>query len=163
MRICVHLWLKNVLNILSSSAFQTIAIANVFSKLLKRGDVVCLFGELGSGKTTFVKGLAEGLQVALTQVNSPTFVFMNIYEGRLPVYHFDLYRIEDVKELGVLGYEEFVYGNGVAVIEWADKLGVLLPKEYLRIELRHRREQTRFIQIQGKGERYVSLMEKIKI
>ena len=99
---------------------------------------MCLQGDLGSGKTTFIKGVAKGLKIAPAKVNSPTFVLMNAYQGRLPVprsgtysagqaglplYHFDLYRLEKMDEIGAIGYEEFLYGDGVAVVEWPSAWG----------------------------------------
>lgn len=128
--------------------------------LLKPGDVIGLFGNLGSGKTTFVKGLAQGLKVKPAKVSSPTFVLLNIYQGRLPVYHFDLYRLDGEQSIGGLGYEEFLYGNGVAVVEWAEKLKHLMPKEYLKIEILHKGEDKRLVRMQGYGKRYKDILKR---
>ncbi|MEK6560783.1 MAG: tRNA (adenosine(37)-N6)-threonylcarbamoyltransferase complex ATPase subunit type 1 TsaE, partial [Nitrospirota bacterium] len=84
--------------ILSKSTDQTLRLGERLAKYLRRGDILCLEGELGSGKTTLIKGIAKGLRIAPEKVNSPTFVLMNAYHGRLPLYHFDLYRLEEIHE-----------------------------------------------------------------
>lgn len=147
------------LNILSASAEQTIQLGVRLARHLKKGSIICLQGDLGTGKTTLVKGIARGLKINPEKVNSPTFVIMNSYQGRLPLYHFDLYRLEDIKEIPVIGYEEFLYGDGVCVIEWAERLGALAPKEYLRVELKHKGENERSIDITMVGEQYYRIMK----
>ena len=137
---------------ISHSPEQTSVFAERFARRLKKGDIVCLFGELGSGKTTFVQGLAKGLKVKPSTVHSPTFTLMNVYEGRLTMYHFDLYRIEG-KELPAIGYEEFFYGGGVAVIEWAERLGSQMPKKYIKVELEHKGETQRLMRISNVGKK----------
>ena len=135
------------IEILSNSYNKTLKLGKKFSAQLKPGDIVCLFGDLGSGKTTLVKGIAQGLGIAPDVVNSPTFVLLNIYEGKLPLYHFDLYRLEDVQEILALGYEEYFYGDGITIVEWAERLRHLLPEKYLRVELFHRGEEKRLIKV----------------
>lgn len=99
------------------------------------GEVYTLIGDLGTGKTVFTKGLAAGLGIT-EQVNSPTFTIMQIYEeGRLPFYHFDVYRIGDISEMDEIGYEDCFYGQGVCLIEWADLIEEILPPRYTRITL----------------------------
>ena len=141
-------------DILSKNAEQTIALGERLAKYFKKGDIVCLEGDLGGGKTTLIKGVAKGLKIAAEKVNSPTFVLMNAYQGRLPLYHFDLYRLENTGEISAIGYEEFLYGDGVSVIEWAERLGALTPKEYLRVELKHKGENERSIKISAVGKKY---------
>lgn len=148
-------------DILSKSTDQTIKLGERLARHLKKGDIVCLQGDLGSGKTTFIKGVAKGLKIAPAKVNSPTFVLMNAYQGRLPLYHFDLYRLENTGEVGAIGYEEFLYGDGVSVIEWAERLGGLTPKEHLRVELRHKGENERSIKFSAAGERYCRIMKGV--
>lgn len=105
---------------------------------LRSGDVVALCGELGSGKTTFTKGLARGLGFRATrEVRSPTFVLMQVLPGRVPIYHLDLYRLDDPMEIERLAAREFLGGDGVAVIEWAQKYPELLPSDHLRVEFQH--------------------------
>ena len=141
-------------SILSKGENETLQLGEKLAKRLRKGDIVCLQGELGAGKTTFIKGVAKGLKIAPEKVNSPTFVLMNAYHGRLPLYHFDLYRLETTGEIGAIGYEEFLYGDGVSVIEWAERLGALTPKEYLRVELKHKGENERSIKISAVGKKY---------
>ena len=150
------------INVLSKSTDQTLELGEKLAKHLRKGDIVCLEGDLGSGKTTLIKGIAKGLHIAPEKVNSPTFVLMNAYHGRLPLYHFDLYRLEAVHEISSIGYEEFLYGDGVAVIEWAERLGQLTPKEYLRIELAHKGENQRLIKIFPAGTRYSQLVDSLR-
>ena len=101
----------------------------------KRGQVFALIGDLGVGKTIFTKGLAAGLGIT-EPVSSPTFTIVQIYEGgRLPFYHFDVYRISDVEEMEEIGYEDYIYGDGVSLIEWADLIADILPEHYTRITI----------------------------
>jgi len=148
--------------VFSSSQNQTITLGKKISKHLSAGDILCLFGDLGSGKTTFVKGLADGLKINQDNVHSPSFVLMNYYEGKMPLYHFDLYRVDTQKEIAALGYEEFLYGKGVAVVEWAERLGDLIPEEHLSISFLHKSENERRIEIFAKGEKYCKVLENIK-
>lgn len=132
------------------------------SKHMKKGDIVCFFGDLGTGKTTMIKGIAKGLKVRPKEVNSPTFVLMNVYHGRLPVFHFDLYRLQGAENIASTGYDEFLYDDGVALIEWADHFGDLMPDEYLKVELAHRNDRQRVIRFAAKGSRYQSIVDNIK-
>ncbi len=148
-------------HILSKGADETQAFGKHLARHLKGGDILCFFGDLGSGKTTLIKGIAEGLKIDQKNVSSPTFVLMNIYEGRLALFHFDLYRLEHIREIDTIGYDEFLYGNGVSVIEWADRLGASLPEEYLKIELEHKTLNERAILLTAIGRRYQDLVGKI--
>src|SRR3989338_4707385 len=98
------------MKIITKSAKETRALGEKIAAKLRGKEALCLFGQLGSGKTTFVKGLAQGLGVKRKEVNSPSFILMREYKGKIPLYHFDLYRIKDPKELCNIGYEEFVFG-----------------------------------------------------
>ena len=101
----------------------------------KPGQVYSLIGDLGVGKTVFTQGLAAGLGIT-DSVNSPTFTILQIYEdGRIPFYHFDVYRIGDVEEMEEIGYEDCFYGEGVCLIEWANLIEEILPENYIRIEI----------------------------
>jgi tRNA threonylcarbamoyladenosine biosynthesis protein TsaE len=104
---------------------------------LRPGSVVALFGELGSGKTTLIAGVCRGLGVS-GDVTSPTFTLIHEYAGNVPVYHFDFYRIEHPAEIWQLGWEEYVYGAGVCLIEWADRVADFLPKKRIEIYLKNR-------------------------
>jgi len=115
------------------------------------GDIILLFGGLGTGKTVISKGIAKGLGVE-SGVTSPTFTLMHVYQGRLSMYHFDLYRLNNTDELADLGYEEFLYSDdGVAVVEWADRLEELIPERYFRIDIERINENTRKISINSIG------------
>lgn len=121
----------------SHSPARTRAIGRAIAQRLERGDVVALFGELGSGKTTLVRGLALGLGVAPEEpVSSPTFVLLQVYHGRLVLYHLDLYRLSSPQELFGIGIEELLSPDGVTVIEWADRAERMLPATVIRIDLR---------------------------
>jgi tRNA threonylcarbamoyladenosine biosynthesis protein TsaE len=101
----------------------------------KKGDIFCLSGNLGVGKTVFTQGFAKGLGIE-EAVNSPTFTIVQEYEGgRIPFYHFDVYRIADIDEMDEIGYEDYFYGNGVCLIEWAELIEELLPKKHITISI----------------------------
>ena len=118
----------------SNSPEETANIANDFAKELKPGDCICMYGNLGVGKTAFVQGLAKGLGIN-EYLSSPTFTIVNCYEGDLPLYHFDVYRIQDEDEMYEIGYEEYVYGDGVSVIEWSENIKEILPENRYEITL----------------------------
>ena len=119
----------------SFSERETVQIAKNLAKQAKAGDVYCLSGDLGVGKTVFTKGFAKGLGIQ-EPVNSPTFTIMQIYEeGNLPLYHFDVYRIEDVEEMEEIGYEDYFYGEGVCFIEWEELIKEILPKNCKKIKI----------------------------
>jgi len=121
--------------ILTSSPKETIDFAITFAASLKPGTVLCLEGQLGSGKTTFIKGLAAGLGLKHPeQVKSPTFVLMHIYKAKMPLYHFDCYRLDSIEELENIGFQDFVNDpHAVSCVEWAEKAGELIPKAARRI------------------------------
>ena len=117
------------------SAQETFALGREIGENAKAGQVYSLIGDLGVGKTVFTQGLAEGLGIT-EPVNSPTFTIMQVYEeGRLPFYHFDVYRIGDVSEMDEIGYEEYFYGEGVCLIEWANLIEEILPEDCIRITI----------------------------
>jgi len=129
-------------------------------RLLEPGDVVALVGDLGTGKTQFIKGLAEGLGVGkATYVSSPSFTLINEYQGRIPLYHIDLFRLASEKEVEGLGLEEYFRGNGITAIEWADKVSSLLPDELLWVKILYKGEHTRSLEILAKGDRYQRILK----
>ncbi|HWR28447.1 MAG TPA: tRNA (adenosine(37)-N6)-threonylcarbamoyltransferase complex ATPase subunit type 1 TsaE, partial [Negativicutes bacterium] len=143
----------------SSSPEATREFARKLASFLIVGDVVLLQGDLGAGKTEFVKGLADGLKVK-ERVTSPTFTLMNLYQGTMPVYHFDLYRLDDSEDLANIGFDEFIGGDGVAVIEWPDLFPTEMPDEYVKVELLPGKKTTeRSLQIEIKGNRYARRIE----
>jgi tRNA threonylcarbamoyladenosine biosynthesis protein TsaE len=134
---------------ISKSVEETMDIGAKFAKGLKRGDCVALIGDLGAGKTVFTKGVARGIGVKDARyVNSPTFVIIKEYEGRLPLYHFDLYRLDSHSGFDDMNYEEYFYGDGVTVIEWADKINGLLPDRYWEVRLTVVDKNKRMVEIE---------------
>jgi len=134
---------------LTRSAKETIGLGEKLAKRLSRGDVVALCGDLGSGKTTFTKGIGKGLGVNNTrQINSPTFVLIKEYEARIPIYHIDLYRLDNLKAIEDIAIEEYIYGDGIAVIEWAEKIESILPKKHITVKFQIKDENKREIEIE---------------
>jgi len=122
--------MPRLLNIKSSSVEQTEALGEKLAASFKNGDLLVLTGQLGSGKTAFVRGLARGRGLANAHVNSPTYTFVNEYPGQKPLYHFDLYRLNDPRELFEIGWEEYLNRQGMIVVEWGEKAARLLPEKH---------------------------------
>ena len=120
---------------ISHSEEQTISFARRWAAGLQPGDVVALQGNLGAGKTHFVKGVAEALGIKKQKVQSPTFSLINEYGGNLPLYHFDCYRMKTAREALEIGVEEYLYGDGVCIIEWPERIQALLPDQTIWITL----------------------------
>lgn len=142
---------------------ETRLLAEKLGKLLKSGDFIALSGDLGAGKTAFAKGVAVGLEVD-EQVTSPTFTIIQEYLGRVPLYHFDTYRIGECWELEDIGYEEYFYGDGVCLVEWPEKVDPLLPEEYLQVNIYkvgQQGEQAREIRFKPRGDRYLQVVEEL--
>ena len=119
----------------SFCAKDTYELGEKIGQMAKPGMVISLTGDLGVGKTVFTQGLAKGLGIE-EPVNSPTFTIVQVYEeGRLPLYHFDVYRIGDIEEMDEIGYEDYFYGEGVCLIEWADLIQEILPPDVIAIEI----------------------------
>jgi len=147
---------------ISKSPRETIRLGRALGSLLQAGDVVCLIGDLGSGKTCLAQGIAQGLEIDPSQgVTSPTFTLIHEFLGRLPLYHFDLYRLRGPEELWDLGPEEYFYGQGVTVIEWAEKARGIVPGERLDIELKRVGENEREIKLVPHGPRFQALLGEI--
>ncbi len=146
----------------SSSPEETQELGQTLGEILQRGDVICLFGDLGAGKTCFAQGVAWGAGFPQDDyISSPTFTLINEYAGKWPIYHLDFYRIKNPQELLDLGYEEYFFGQGIVVIEWADRVDGFLPAERLEVWLRRMNMMQREITITGIGDRYIDLMEKL--
>lgn len=119
----------------SLSDKDTYQLGMDMAKAAVPGEVICLIGDLGVGKTVFTKGFAKGLGIE-EPISSPTFTIVQVYEeGRLPFYHFDVYRISDPEEMDEIGYEDYVYGEGVSFIEWANLIEEILPETYTRVTI----------------------------
>jgi len=126
---------------------ETKNIAFDLAKGLKSGDVIALTGDLGAGKTVFTGGVAEALGVK-ERVTSPTFTLIHEYQGIIPLFHMDLYRMETLKEIEDIGVEDYLYGNGISLVEWAEKLEHLLPQKYISVKIEHLGGNTRKITIE---------------
>lgn len=144
--------------VLTSSPQETMQLAERLGELVERGSVLSLEGDLGAGKTHFTKGLAKGLEVKKT-VSSPTFTIIKEYKGRLPLYHMDVYRVSGEDE--DLGFDEYFYGEGVTVIEWASLIKEQLPSNRLEIEIFHQGENERKIIFTPIGETYNLLCKEL--
>ncbi|OHB92904.1 MAG: tRNA (adenosine(37)-N6)-threonylcarbamoyltransferase complex ATPase subunit type 1 TsaE [Planctomycetes bacterium RIFCSPHIGHO2_12_42_15] len=146
----------------SVSAGETIKFGERLGRLLAPGHVIALLGELGAGKTTMVKGIVQGLGVTDRRtVKSPTFALVHRYEGRIPVYHFDAYRLENAQEMLDIGSDEMIYGKGVSIIEWADRVPGCLPEEYLMITLTSISKNERCIEVQSCGKCYDDVIKTL--
>lgn len=133
----------------TNSAEETIGVGRAIGSKLKPGTVLALIGDLGSGKTTIIKGIGLGLGIKSDrEIKSPTFVILHIYKGRIPLYHFDLYRMENAADLDSLGLDEFLSDpNAVTVIEWADRLSDISKQAHIKIELKRSGEESRVIRL----------------
>lgn len=144
-----------------TSVEKTIELGEKIGALVNSGDIICLTGDLGTGKTHFVKGLAKGLGIS-DYITSPTFTIVNEYEGRLKLYHFDVYRIEDPDEVNAIGFDEYIFSDAVSIIEWSNYIEELIPDEALRVNISKdlsKGENYRNIDIKYTGERYSYLKE----
>ncbi len=156
----------HVLDFISHSPAQTERIGARLGEYLRAGDLILLLGDFGVGKTHLVKGIARGLG-SPDLVTSPSFVLINEYQAgaaqqRMPIYHADLYRIEDPAELPGIGLEEIWQGAGVGVIEWAERAAGWLPAEHLAIHMQHLNETKRVLRFVPSGARYQRLVEALK-
>lgn len=140
----------------TTSVESTQGLARKIGELVESGMILTLEGDLGAGKTTFTKGLARGLDIK-RNVNSPTFTIIKEYEGRLPLYHMDVYRLESGAE--EMGLDDYLFGEGVCVIEWASMIEDLLPVERLDIKIYREGETDRRIELQPTGESYLKISE----
>jgi len=146
----------------SNGTSQTIRLGKKIGSRLRAGDVVALKGELGAGKTQFIKGLASGAGVGKsTYVSSPSFTLINEYPGKVPFYHIDLFRLDIQREAEGLGLEDYFHGEGITAIEWADRIPLLLPKELLSIHIVYAGKNSRSIKVAGKGKRYEDLINEV--
>ena len=140
----------------------TAAFGHRLASLLFPGAVVALVGQLGAGKTHLVRAIAEGLDVTDSRaVSSPTFVLIQEYDARLPIYHFDAYRLSGPREFAELGVDEYFHGNGVCIVEWADKVAATLPEDHLRIEIEIVDESRRRFHLNANGMQYRHLLEQL--
>jgi tRNA threonylcarbamoyladenosine biosynthesis protein TsaE len=152
---------KPDLKLTSRSPGQTQQLGRIIGELACPGDIILLSGPLGAGKTCLAQGIAQGLGV-IENAASPSYVLMREFSGRLPLYHMDLYRLE-CKEIAELGLDDYLYGQGVCVIEWAEKAVALMPTEHLAINLAYAGESERNVDIIPNGARYETMAQYIAI
>jgi tRNA threonylcarbamoyladenosine biosynthesis protein TsaE len=165
-----HTAASATLEAVSSSEAETIAFGRRLGALLQPGDLILLFAPFGAGKTHLTKGIAGALGVDESDVNSPSFVLINEYEAapkgyprrRIPIYHVDLYRIETPEELATVGLDDVIAGDGIAVIEWAERAANWFPREHLAIEIAYLSETERRIMLRPRGERAAELVEQLR-
>lgn len=151
-----------MIQITTRSEAETVSIGRILGSALRPGDTVCLTGGIGSGKTAFTRGIAEALGIT-EHITSPTFTILNEYRGDIPLYHFDVYRLEDADELIDIGFEEYLEARGIAVIEWAEKVACVLPSDHVNISFdRDGKEfsNKRTLKIEFRGERYDSVSDE---
>ncbi|WP_042141875.1 tRNA (adenosine(37)-N6)-threonylcarbamoyltransferase complex ATPase subunit type 1 TsaE [Paucisalibacillus sp. EB02] len=147
---------KNIIE--TYSAEDTKSLAEKLATILKPGDVLTLEGDLGAGKTTFTKGIATGLGINRT-LSSPTFTIVKEYEGTIPLYHMDVYRLEGSDE--DIGFDEYFHGDGIAVVEWAQFIEDYLPPERLNISIKYLDEESRVIEFEPVGEHFQKVVKAI--
>lgn len=146
------------LTITTTSADETTSLGERLGKQLKPGDVIALFGDLGAGKTTLTKGIAAGLGLE-ADIHSPTFTLIHEHMGAVALYHVDLYRLSHEQEVETLGLEEYIYSDGVTIIEWADKMKSMLPSQRLDITLRMTGDTGRELIFETQSERVSAIIE----
>ncbi|MFZ5985731.1 MAG: tRNA (adenosine(37)-N6)-threonylcarbamoyltransferase complex ATPase subunit type 1 TsaE [Bacillota bacterium] len=147
----------------TSSKDETIEVGRALGGLLERGDLVCITGDLGTGKTVLTNGIAQSLGIE-DYITSPTFTLVNEYNTEIPLYHFDVYRIADPEEMYEIGFEEYLYGDGVVVIEWADLIRDILPDQHIWIRIKKDlgvSVDARVIEIQFNGDKYSEYEKKL--
>jgi tRNA threonylcarbamoyladenosine biosynthesis protein TsaE len=151
-----------MITVFTNSSDETIELGARLGRLLEPGDFVTLIGELGAGKTQFAKGVAAGLDVdPATPVTSPTYTILNIYQGRLPLYHFDLYRLEGPEDVENLGFDEYFTGAGACLVEWPERLGEELPSQVVTVTFAHAGGDARKISFSATGARAVALLSEL--
>jgi len=150
----------NDIDLTTHSPEETRELGEAMGKLSRPGDVFLLVGELGTGKTCLTQGIAWGLDIREYTL-SPTFVIMREMYGRLPLYHIDLYRLDNIEEIADLGLDDYLYGDGVCVVEWAGKGLSVMPPEHLLVEITHMPGTVRRFRLLPSGQRYLELLTEL--
>ena len=151
----------NHIKLISQSPEQTQKLGARIGELALPGDIFLLVGKLGTGKTCLTQGIARGLDIR-EYVMSPSFVIIRELDGRLPLYHIDLYRLDHIEEIEELGLDDYLYGNGVCVVEWAEKGLTALPEEHLLIQIDYLSDTERSFCLKPSGQRYRKLATQLK-
>lgn len=154
-----------MIKLVSNSPNDTERIGEEIGKNLNSKDVICLSGDLGVGKTLLVKGIAKGIDIT-EHITSPTFTIMNEYNGKYILYHFDVYRVNSEDDLYDIGFEEYVYGDGISIIEWAELVKEALPDDKLWIEIckePNKDDNYREIIITPYGQRFIKMAQKLDL
>ncbi|AKN32791.1 ATP-binding protein [Clostridium carboxidivorans P7] len=149
------------MNFIVDNVESTINLGNKLGNMLKPGDIICLNGEMGTGKTHFTKGIAKALGIT-DPITSPTFTIVNEYEGRLKLYHFDVYRVNDPDEIEAIGFDEYIFSDAVSIVEWSNYIEELIPTEHISVKIEKIPEKGidfRKISIEYYGERYDYIKE----
>lgn len=149
------------MNFITNTVEETIELGKIIGRSLKPGDIVCIDGDLGSGKTHLTKGIALGLGI-YEHITSPTFNIVNEYEGKIKLYHFDVYRVNDPDEIAAIGFDEYIFSDAVSVIEWSDYIKELIPDEHIQINIANESETRRSINIEFFGKRYDNIKEVLQ-
>lgn len=152
--------MKSVLRFKTNNAEETENLGKRIGEALVGGEVIAMTGDLGAGKTTMTKSLAKGLDID-EHITSPTFTIVNEYDGRLKLFHFDVYRIGDIEEMYDLGFEEYIYSGGVSIVEWSNLIEDILPEDKINIEILYLDENKREIIVSGKGEKFDNLIGEL--
>lgn len=151
-----------LLDLVLPTSTATERLGRAIGRMLTGGEILALTGELGTGKTTLVRGIAGGLRAPTASVSSPTFVLIHEYRGRLPLIHADLYRLRTEAEVGSIGLEDYFTDQTVVAIEWADRFPDLLPRDRLEIDLSHRSPTGRTVRLRAQGPRSVALLSRVR-
>lgn len=154
---------RSVYTTITHSPEDTIRLGQRIGALLEPGDVIAIFGSLGSGKTTLVKGIGLGLGMKDSrEVRSASFLIIAEYKARIPIYHFDAYRLEGPGDMYNLGCDEFFWGDGVSIVEWADRVEGSLPEEYLKVSLSIEAPSSRSVEVSSHGKRYERVIRELE-
>jgi tRNA threonylcarbamoyladenosine biosynthesis protein TsaE len=151
----------NRLELITHSPEETQALGQRLGEIARASDVILLVGKLGAGKTCLTQGITWGLSID-EYAASPSFVLVRELYGRLPLYHVDFYRLENLEEIAELGLDEYFYGKGVTVVEWAEKALELLPSEHLLIEMEYVSDNERRLKLKPSGQRYREMLAELK-
>lgn len=145
----------------TTSADETESLGERIGRALEPETVIALIGDLGAGKTTLTKGIGRGLESS-DLIHSPTFTLIHEHRGRIPIYHFDVYRLGGPEQMEDLGYEDYFYGKGVSIVEWAERIEELLPPDHLEIRITAQESDERTFEIRATGPYSAHILEKIE-